>query len=96
MKTQLRQARHALHRQEIFKVLQRTRSSTLLYRGKDSSDTVRLMSLEVRKAGYPQRCFIGCMSDASRLRHHPVVKGGAGCTVRVAAERPAVWLARSA
>ena len=44
------------------------------------------MSLEAGKAGYPQRCFIGCLSDASRLRRHPVEKGGEGSTVRVAAE----------
>ncbi|MES2933505.1 MAG: 6-phosphofructokinase [Pseudomonadota bacterium] len=43
--------------QEIFKVLQAHQIGHFFYiGGNDSSDTVRIVSLEARKAGYPLRC----------------------------------------
>lgn len=44
--------------QEIFKVLQAHQIGHFLYiGGNDSSDTVRIVSLEAQKAGYPLRCL---------------------------------------
>ena len=44
--------------QEIFKVLQAHRIEHFFYiGGNDSSDTVRIVSLEAQKAGYPLRCM---------------------------------------
>ena len=64
----------------------RTRAGTSSVSAATTLGTVQPVSLEAGKAGYPQRSFIGCVSDASRLRHHPVEKGEARwCTVRVAA-----------
>jgi len=44
--------------QEIFKVLRAHQIGNFFYiGGNDSSDTVRIVSLEARKAGYPLRCI---------------------------------------
>ena len=87
MKTQLRQARQELAPGSLFSVLQRTRAGSSSVWTATTLRTVQPVSLEAGKAGYSQRSFIGCAPDASRLRHHPVEKSGAGSTVKVAAER---------